>query len=260
MIWRPFWLAEGAAEYFRKVGRSPDNKRVSEKDGYPLEDLVDIVPPPKYDDDAVPPDTIAAFRIQSQRFFRVDDCSKAAPDLRAYLKELGTPLRADAKLTTDLKSLQAGFDVYSETAIGFGSGKFDIKTCAPDFRRHVDSSRRLVARREENIRSGVSIREMRRPARPRAILARFSRSGGEPIRLLTRALQRCQMRLVQFHTGSIETKAPEDLQLQAAALEKTITLMPLFGRARAQLARVDTFTWQGRRGAETHRPCAGTRT
>src|SRR5688572_9939703 len=43
-LWRPFWLSEGAAEYFRKVGRSPDNKRVAEKEGYPLQDLVEIVP------------------------------------------------------------------------------------------------------------------------------------------------------------------------------------------------------------------------
>jgi len=37
VVWRPFWVAEGAAEYFRKIGRSPDNKRVSEKDSYPVE-------------------------------------------------------------------------------------------------------------------------------------------------------------------------------------------------------------------------------
>src|SRR4029453_4164813 len=43
VIWRPFWLAEGAAEYFRKVGRSPDNKRVSEKNGYPFEYIAEIV-------------------------------------------------------------------------------------------------------------------------------------------------------------------------------------------------------------------------
>jgi hypothetical protein len=39
-IWRPFWLAEGAAEYFRKVGRNPENKKVSDKDGYPAGDLL----------------------------------------------------------------------------------------------------------------------------------------------------------------------------------------------------------------------------
>src|SRR5262245_5625515 len=50
-MWRPFWLAEGTAEYFRKVGRGPDNKRVSEKDAYPVGDLPEIVRPPKYDDD-----------------------------------------------------------------------------------------------------------------------------------------------------------------------------------------------------------------
>ena len=83
VIWRPFWLAEGAAEYFRKVGRGPDNKRVSEKEGYPVEDLAEIVRPPKYDDDA-PAQNITAFRIQAQRLFRLMLAPGHAAEFRVY--------------------------------------------------------------------------------------------------------------------------------------------------------------------------------
>src|SRR5262249_45663305 len=33
-MWRPFWLAEGAAEYVRKIGRGPDTKPIAEKEGF----------------------------------------------------------------------------------------------------------------------------------------------------------------------------------------------------------------------------------
>jgi hypothetical protein len=41
VLWRPYWLAEGAAEYFRKIGRNPDTKKVSDADAYPVEDLLE---------------------------------------------------------------------------------------------------------------------------------------------------------------------------------------------------------------------------
>src|SRR5439155_1034705 len=34
VLWRPFWLAESAAEYVRKAGRSADTKAVSEQEGF----------------------------------------------------------------------------------------------------------------------------------------------------------------------------------------------------------------------------------
>jgi len=81
------------------------------------------------------------------------------------------------------------------------------------------------------------------PARAaRATLARFSRSGGEPIRLLARAAAEMPDNgLVQFHTGSVETKDSDDLKLQAAALSRAITVLPRLGRAYGQLARVNTM-------------------
>src|SRR5436309_13491178 len=67
VMWRPFWLAEGAAEYVRKVGRSPDTKKFSEEDSFAVADLVTIVPSANYDDSAPG----GAFRAQSYRLLRI---------------------------------------------------------------------------------------------------------------------------------------------------------------------------------------------
>src|SRR5436190_9985702 len=63
VMWRPFWLAEGAAEYVRKVGRSPDTKAVSEEDWFSAADVITIVPSATYDDNDPP----TPFRVQSYR-------------------------------------------------------------------------------------------------------------------------------------------------------------------------------------------------
>ena len=128
-VWRPFWLAEGTAEYFRKVGRSPDNKRVSEKDGYPVEDLLEIVRTKAYDDDAPPTPQTTAFRLQSYRLLRLV-VARYGTEFRAFLKELGNATEPEPKLRLDPKTLQAEFDAYSETHSVSRTGMFDIKTAA----------------------------------------------------------------------------------------------------------------------------------
>jgi TonB family protein len=246
VIWRPFWLAEGAAEYFRKVGRSPDNKRVSEKDGYPVEDIAEIVRPPKFDDDAPAPN-ITAFRIQAQRLFRLMLSQSHAPEFQAYLKELGSLEGENAKLMADVKALQAEFTGFTETMVSSGTGNFDINIASlfPDAMSIHRGDLLLAAMKPSDAASWYQGDNAASRA-ARAILARFSRSGGEPIRLLARtAMEMPNAALVQFHTGSVETKNPEDLKLQAAALERTIALLPKLGRAHAQLARVNTLMGNG---------------
>jgi len=244
--WRPFWLAEGSAEYFRKVGRSPDNKRVSEKDGYPVEDLLEIVRTKTYDDDAPPTPQTAAFRLQSYRLLRLV-VARYGTEFRAFLKELGNATEPEPKLRLDLKALQAEFDAYSDASLGFSTGTFDIKTAALTPEAMAIHRGDLLLGAKKTSEAGVFYNGDSREARAaRAILSRFSRSGGEPIRLLARVSSEVpNAALVHFHLGSIETKAPEDLQVQSAALEKATTLMPLFGRSRAQLARVDTLLGKG---------------
>src|SRR5947208_1254525 len=50
VLWRPFWLAEGAAEYVRKIGRPADTKAVSEQAGFSAADIITIVPSGTYND------------------------------------------------------------------------------------------------------------------------------------------------------------------------------------------------------------------
>src|SRR5438094_4400023 len=80
---RPFWLAEGAAEYVRKAGRSADTKAVSEQEGFSAGDVVTIVPSATYDDN----DPGGAFRTESYRLLRILLDEK--PDLiMQYLQSL----------------------------------------------------------------------------------------------------------------------------------------------------------------------------
>src|SRR5438552_11912077 len=67
VVWRPFWLAEGAAEYVRKVGRSPDTKKISDEESFTAADLVTIVPSSNYNDN----EPGGAFRAQSYRLLRI---------------------------------------------------------------------------------------------------------------------------------------------------------------------------------------------
>jgi len=67
VLWRPFWLAEGAAEYVRKAGRSADTKAVSEQEGFSAGDVVTIVPSATYNDN----DPGGAFRTESYRLLRI---------------------------------------------------------------------------------------------------------------------------------------------------------------------------------------------
>src|SRR4030095_9785964 len=108
--WRPFWLAEGAAELFRKVGRNADTRRVA--DGYPVSDILEIVPARQYDDDA----PASPFRIQAHRLLRIV-MAQYPSELRSFLKDLATDAGEGAKPDIDLKQLQSKFDAYVETAL-----------------------------------------------------------------------------------------------------------------------------------------------
>ncbi len=245
VMWRPFWMAEGAAEYFRKVGRGPDTKRIAEKDGFTVADLLQIVPSQNYQDDAPP----TAFRVQAYRLFRLAAAEHGAA-FRDYLASLRTEEGSESELKVDIAELQARFDAYVETRIDptppAGGGATNIKLQPRSDAIAVHRGDLLLAAKKTSEAAEWYKGDSSEARAGRAILARFSRSTNEAIRVLDRAFGELPNDgLVAFHLGSIETKTPTDIELQARALERAVELLPLLGRARGQLARVYALAGNG---------------
>src|SRR5947208_3708324 len=73
----------------------------------------------------------------------------------------------------------------------------------------------------------------------RAIITRFSRPPAEAARVLDRAARELpDHALVQYHFGAMKLEDKKDIHAQAVALERAVQLLPLMGRAYAELARV----------------------
>jgi TonB family protein len=242
VMWRPFWVAEGAAEYFRKVGRNPDTKRISEKDGYTATDLLEIVPSRDYKDDA----PATAFRVQAHRLLRLL-LNENTPVFREFLASLKTEEGREAQPKTDTAALQSRFDGYTETRIAPLPGAADIRlvpAAGPTIAIHRGDL--LVAARKTSEASEYYNGDSRDARIARAILARYSRSSNEAIRVLDRAFREMpDAGLIAFHFGSMETSTPADVELQVRALERASELLPRLGRARAQLARVYALAGNG---------------
>src|SRR5262245_50587309 len=66
VVWRPFWLAEGAAEFVRKIGRAADTKPITEQEGFSAADMFTIVPSATYNDSDPP----TPFRTEAYRLLR----------------------------------------------------------------------------------------------------------------------------------------------------------------------------------------------
>jgi TonB family protein len=241
VMWRPFWLAEGAAEHFRKVARGPDTKRISEKDGYPVVDLLEIVSSRDYHDDA----PATAFRVQAHRLFRLAVAEHGAA-FRDYLASLRTEEGREAKLKVDVAALQARFDAYTETRIVPVTGTFNVKLQPSTEALGIHRGDLLVAAGKTSEAADWYKGDSLDARSARAILARFSRTTNEAIRVLDRAFRDLpDSGLVAFHLGSIETKTPADVELQVRALERATELLPRLGRARGQLARVYALAGNG---------------
>jgi TonB family protein len=241
VMWRPFWMAEGAAEYFRKVGRSPDTKRIADKDGYPVADLLDIVASQDYQDDARP----TAFRVQAHRLFRLVIGEHGAA-FREYLASLRTEEGKEAKLKVDAGALQTRFDAYVETRIVPLSAAANIKLQPSSDAVSVHRGDLLLAAKKTSEAADWYKGDSPEARAGRAVLTRYARSANEAIRALDRAFRELpDAGLVAFHLGSIETKTPADIELQVRALERATELLPGLGRARGQLARVYALAGNG---------------
>jgi TonB family protein len=241
VMWRPFWLMEGAAEYVRKVGRSPDTKAISEEDGFTAGDLVTIVPSSTYNDNDPP----GAFRIQSHRLLRIFLDEK--PDvLKQYFQLLRTEATALPKIDVDVEDLDARLKTYVETALKSPPVTAAIKAAEADpGKLAIHRGDLLFATDRMNEAAKMYNADSKDARAARAIITRFTRPTVEAVRVLDRASRELPDNgLVQYHFGAIETADKKDIALQAAALERAVALMPMMGRAHAELARVHALNGQ----------------
>ena len=234
VLWRPFWLEEAAAEYFRKVGRNPETKRIVPADRIPAEDIFSIVPSGTYKDT----DPAGPFRIQSYRLFRIA-LEGHTSELRAYIGALKQQTGREAKLSIDEDAATELLNQFLDTRIPPGPPPTDIQArevpaATVSLRRgdvHAAARQFLQA---SNWYEGDS--EDARGAR--AIL--LAQTGGaEALPALARAADELPGNgQVQNSFGSMVTQDPGIVAKQIESLQRAVRLLPLMGRAHAQLARV----------------------
>jgi TonB family protein len=238
VMWRPFWLSEGIAEYVRKLGRDADNKEIKEKDAFSVDDLLTIVPSADYQDS----EPGGAFRTQSYRLLRVL-LQEQPQALREYIQALSREDGKDAKLNVDVEKIATTFQDYVESPIKLPPVVPIVKS------EPVDPATVAVRRGEMLVATGKNYEASRylngsspQARAARAIAARFSRPATEAVTVLARAAEELPDNgLVQYHFGAIETQNKVQVKAQAEALQRAVKLLPVFGRAYAQLARVDVL-------------------
>ena len=238
--WRPFWLAEGAAEYLSKAGRPADTKAVPEDESFSVSDLVTIVPSASYNDNEATP-----FRTQSYRLLRIllEDNPGA---VKQYFQTLRTESDAQPKIQIDAGALDSRLKSYIETPLKLPAVSPVIKSIeAGPARVAIHRGDLLLATSREPDAARWYNADSKDARAARAILTRFSRSIVEAVRALDRASRELlDYGLVQYHFGAMEIQDRKDTQAQVAALERAVALLPAMGRAHAELARVYTMNGQ----------------
>src|SRR2546428_4220552 len=246
VLWRPFWLAEGAAEYVRKAGRSADTKAVSEQEGFSAGDVVTIVPSATYNDN----DPGGAFRTESYRLLRILLDEK--PDLiRQYLQSLRMESEHAPVNDIDAQAMDSRLKSYVETPLKMPPVTAAVKSSEADVARLAIHRGDLLLATERQADASRWYNADSKDARAaRAIITRFSRPAAEAARVLDRAARELpENGLVQYHFGAMELQDKKDIHSQVAALEHAVQLLPLMGRAYAELARVYTLDGQAEKSA-----------
>src|SRR5438034_7439195 len=241
VLWRPFWLAEGVAEYFRKAGRSADTKAVSEQEGFSAGDVVTIVPSATYDDN----DPGGAFRTESYRLLRILLDEK--PDLiRQYLQSLRMESEHAPVNDIDAQAMDSRLKSYVETPLKMPPVTAAVKSSEADMARLAIHRGDLLLATERQADASRWYNADSKDARAaRAIITRFSRPAAEATRVLDRSARELpENGLVQYHFGAMELQDKKDIQAQVEALERAVQLLPLMGRAQAELARVYALNGQ----------------
>ena len=235
VLWRPFWLAEGAAEYVRKAGRAADTKAVSEQEGFSAGDVVTIVPSATYDDN----DPGGAFRTESYRLLRILLDEK--PDLiRQYLQSLRMESEHAPVIDLDAQAMDSRLKTAVETPLKMPPVTAAVKSSEADVVRLAIHRGDLLLATERQADASRWYNADSKDARAaRAIITRFSRPAAEATRVLDRSARELpENGLVQYHFGAMELQDKKDIHAQALALERAVQLLPLLGRAYGELARV----------------------
>jgi TonB family protein len=240
-IWRPFWLAEGAAEYLRKVGRGADTKPLAEDDAFSASDMFTIVPSANYKDDDPP----TPFRTESYRLTRL--LLEDKPELlRQYIADLHKESDKAPKFPLEADAIDSSLKAYVETPLSPTGTAPAMKSVEADTGKLSIHRGDLLLASERDSDAGRWYNADSKDARAaRAILTKFSRPGAEAVRALDRASRELPDNgLVQYHFGVMTVQEKKDIQSQVAALERAVQLLPLMGRAFAELARVDALNGQ----------------
>jgi TonB family protein len=240
-MWRPFWLAEGTAEYVRKVGRGADTKAINEQEGFTAADMFTIVPSATYKD--VDPPT--PFRTEAYRLVRF--LSEEKPDaLRQYVQTLRSESEKLPKISIDGDAIDSQFQKYVETPLKPLPVAAAVQSAEADpAKLAIHRGDLLMATERHNDAAQYYKADSKEARAARAILTRFSRPPAEAIRAMDRAARELPDNgLVQYHFGAMETQDKKDIAAQVAALERGVQLTPLMGRAFAELARVYALNGQ----------------
>src|SRR5262249_38614919 len=172
VVWRPFWLAEGASEYIRKIGRSADTKIITEKEGFSAADMFTIVPSATYNDNDPP----TAFRTEAYRLLRF--LLEKKPDvLRQYVQSLRAEAEKSPKISIDGESLEEEFRSYVETPLKPATVTAAVKAAEADAGKLAIHRGDLLMAADRQTEASRWYNADSKDARAaRAIITRFSRS------------------------------------------------------------------------------------
>jgi TonB family protein len=245
VMWRPFWLVEGAAEYFRKVGRSADTKATSEEDRFGAADMFTIVPSATYNDSDPP----TPFRTEAYRLLRFL-LEKQPKEVRQYLELLRKEADKTPVIDLDGEAIDAEFRKYVESPLKPAPVTAAVRTSAADAGKLAIHRGDLLLATDRQSEAGRWYNADSKEARAaRAILTRFSRTPAEAVRILDRAAKEVPDHgLVQYHLGAMEVQDQKDVLAQMTALERAVQVLPLMGRVHAELARVYALSGQAEKG------------
>ena len=193
-VWRPFWLAEGSAEYLRKIGRSADTKPIPEDDSFSASDMFTIVPSANYNDDDPP----TPFRTESYRLVRL--LLETKPEvLKQYVGELRKPSDKQPKFPIEGDSIESQLKAYVETPLK-PSVPPAVKSAEADMAKLAIHRGDLLLATSRNSEAARWYNADSKDARAaRAILIKFTRPGAEAVRAMDRSARELpESGLVQY--------------------------------------------------------------